>query len=154
MNEKWFNYAISLTVLMLMVNAFITIAATQPSADGTYNLFLSNMMTGGTSLDSAKTNSDFTIQPCMGDSSTSPTQEQGCTPIKRTDGQTVGYNAFDALIMLGAGVEIIMLSLATIFSPIAPIFYVIATIVFTIKGIALAWLGTMAVRQIFFGRVF
>ena len=34
MNEKWFNYAIVLTIIMVGINAFLTIGATQTGLDG------------------------------------------------------------------------------------------------------------------------
>lgn len=155
MNEKWFSYAVSLSIMLIFINAFITIGASQQNPDGSYNLFLTGLENSNFSYQTTKDNSGFEIEATLGDSSQTPTNEQGYQPVKRTsDGQTAAFNAFDAIITMALGVELIMLTLAVIFFPVAPIFYAIAGFAFFIKAIAAAWLGSMVVRQIFFGRNF
>lgn len=153
MNEKWFNYAVAMTILMIFVNAFITIGASQLNADGSSNLYLVNNVNNAFSYSNQKSNSTFYIGTSTGDSSQSPTNEQGFTPIKRSiDDNPVGFNGFDAAITMALGVEMLMLTLSTIFSPVAPLFLAFAAIAFLIKAIAIAWLGSILVRSIF-GRV-
>ncbi len=153
MNEKWFNYAISLTIVMILVNAFITIGASQPNADGTSNLYLLNNVNNAFSYSNQKSDSNFYLDPPTSDSSQSPTNEQGFTPIKRSiDDNPVGFNGFDAAITMALGIEMIMLTLSQIFLPVAPLFLAFAAIAFFIKAIAVAWLGSIVLRTIF-GRV-
>ena len=153
MNEKWFNYAISLTIMMIFVNAFITIGASQLNADGSSNLFLMNSTNNALTYEQQKQNSGFNIAPNSSDSSQSATTEQGFTPITRTtDSAPVGLNALSALTTMAIGIELVMLQLAQIFWPVAALFYSIAGVAFLIKAIAAAWLGSIAVRAIF-GRV-
>lgn len=153
MNEKWFNYAVALTIMMIMVNAFITIGASQPNADGSGNIYLINNVNNAFNYSSQKDNSNFYIEAPTSDSSQSPTNEQGFTPIKRSiDDNPVGFNGFDAAVTMALGVEMVMLTLATIFSPVGALFLAFAAIAFLIKAIAIAWIGSLIVRAIF-GRV-
>ena len=154
MNEKWFAYAISLSIMLIFINAFITMGAGLLDSDGNQISLLSNSTNNSYSYDSLKAGSNFSISGVSGDSSQSPTTEQGYQPVKRTDGDSASMNSFDIIINLGFGVEIIMLQLALIFNPVAAIFYAIAGFVFFIKTVALTWLASIVVRQIFFGRVF
>jgi len=155
MNEKWFAYAVSLSIMLIFINAFITIGASQQNPDGSYNVFLTGLENSNYSYQTTKSNSSFGIEATLGDSSQTPTNEQGYQPVKRTsDGKTTAFNAFDTIISMALGVELIMLTLTIIFPPVAPIFYAIAAFAFFVKAIAAAWLGSMVVRQIFFGRNF
>ena len=153
MNEKWFNYAISLTIVMILVNAFITIGATQPNADGSSNLYLVNNVNNAFSYSNQSESGDFYLESPSTDSSQSPTNEQGFTPVKRTiDDNPVGFTGFDAALTMTLGVELVMLTLAAIFVPVAPLFLAFTAIAFFIKAIAIAWLGSLVIRAIF-GRV-
>jgi len=153
LNEKWFNYAVTLTIIMILVNAFITIGASQPNSDGSSNLYLTSNVNNAFSYTNQRADSNFYIQAPTTDSSQSPTNEQGFTPIKRgIDNNPVGFNGFDAAVTMALGVEMVMLTLAAIFSPVAPLFLAFAAIAFFIKAIAIAWLGSILLRTIF-GRV-
>jgi hypothetical protein len=150
LNEKWFNYAIALTIVMIFVNAFISIGASQPNADGTSNLYLVNNVNNAFSYANQKSDSNFYTSIETGDSSQSPLSEQGFTPIKRgIDANPVGFNGFDAAVTMALGIELVMLSLAAIFGPIAPLFFAFAALAFFIKAIAVAWLGSLFIRAIF-----
>lgn len=153
MNEKWFNYAISLSIIMLFANAFITIGASQLSADGTQNT-LFNASSQSDYLNQ-KNQSSFYVQPSTASSSSAPTQEQGITYIKRTsDNKNYNFQAIDYVVNMAVGVEVVMLQLSNIFPIVAPIFFAFAALAFLIKGVAVAWLATMAARQLFTGRFF
>jgi len=153
MNEKWFNYAIALTIVMIFVNAFITMGAAQPNQNGVYSSLLMGNQNDSLTYSTMKTNSEFSLNARTTDTSQSPTEEQGFTPVTRTiDDNPVGFNSFDAAITMTLGVELVMLTLANIFSPVAPIFLGLTAIVFFIKAIAIAWLGSIAIRSIF-GRI-
>lgn len=151
MNEKWFNYAISLTIMMIFVNAFITIGASQLNADGSSNLFLMNSTNNALTYSNQKSNSDFYTTDCSNgtNSSQSPTDAQGCVPIKRTiDDNPVSFNSFDAAVIMVFGIELVMTQLSQIFWPVAPLFMGIAAIAFFIKSIAMAWLSSIVIRAI------
>jgi hypothetical protein len=149
LNEKWFNYGVALTILMIFVNAFITVGATQQNADGSYNLYLLNSQNSSLSYQQQKTNSDFDFNSAYYNSSTSPTNEQGFTPVLRTtDSTPTGLNAFDVAVIMAIGVELVMLTLANIFWPVAALFYAIASVAFLIKAIMVAYLGSVLVRSI------
>lgn len=138
---------------MILVNSFITIGASQPNADGSSNLYLLNNVNNAFSYTNQSQNSTFYIDAPTSDSSQSPTNEQGFTPIKRSiDDNPVGFNGFDAAVTMALGIEMVMLTLASIFSPVAPLFLAFAAIAFFIKAIAVAWLGSLVLRTIF-GRV-
>lgn len=155
MNEKWFAYAVSLSIMLIFVNAFITIGASQLTDDGSSVIYLTNLTNSKYAYNTLKSDGDFEIDATTGASSQSPTTEQGYQPVKRTsDGKSSAFNSFDVVITMALGVELIMLTLALIFWPIAPIFYAIAGFAFFIKAVATAWLASIVVRQIFFGRVF
>ena len=155
MNEKWFAYAVSLSIMLIFINAFITIGASQLTDDGSSILYLTNLTNTTYAYNTLKDSGDFQISATAGSSSQSPTTEQGYQPVKRTsDGKSASFNAFDVVITMALGVELIMLTLAVIFWPVAPIFYAVAGFAFFIKAVATAWLASMVVRQIFFGRVF
>jgi hypothetical protein len=153
LNEKWFNYAIVLTVIMVFVNAFITVGAGQPNADGSLNLYLLNSTNNTLSYNSLKNSSDFDFNSAYYDSSSSPTNEQGLTPVTRpSDSVPVGLNAFDAAVTMAVGVELVMLTLAAIFWPVAALFYAVAGVAFFIKAIVVAYLGSILIRSIL-GRI-
>lgn len=153
MNEKWFNYAIALTIVMILVNSFITIGASQPNADGSSILYLVNNVNNAFSYSEQKSSGDFYVQSPSGESSQTPVSEQEFTPIKRTiDDNPVGFNGFDAAVTMALGVEMVMLTLSQIFTPVAPLFLAFAAIAFFIKAIAVAWLGSLVIRSIF-GRI-
>lgn len=138
---------------MIFVNAFITIGATQPNADGSSNLYLINNVNNNFSYSNQKTDSNFYVTAPTTDSSQSPTNEQGFIPIKRTiDDNPVGFNGFDAAITMALGVEMVMLTLSEIFAPIGALFLAFAAVAFFIKAIAVAWLGSLVIRAIF-GRI-
>jgi hypothetical protein len=149
LNEKWFNYAMTLTIIMIFVNAFITIGASQPNADGTYNLYLINSQNNAFSYQQQKNFGGFDVNSAYYDSSTSPTNEQGFTPVLReSDSAPVGLNAFDAAVTMALGIEMLMLTLANIFWPVAALFYAIAALAFFVKAIVVAYLGSVLVRSI------
>jgi hypothetical protein len=154
MNEKWFAYAISLTILMIFTNAFITIGASQPNADGTYNVYLLNSMNSKLDYGQVKSDSNLSFEACSLDSSQPSTTEQGCQPFKRNDGSPASFNAFDSLTLMTVGIEVVMLNLAAIFSPVAPLFWAVAAVAFFIKIVAMAWLTSIVLRQILTGRLF
>ena len=150
MNEKWFNYAVVLTIMMILVNAFIAIGASQLNADGSSNLYLTSNVNNAFSYTNQKADSNFYVLGPTSDSSQSPTNEQGFTPIKRSiDDNPVGFNGFNAAVTMALGVELVMLTLAGIFYPVAPLFLAFAAIAFFIKAIAIAWLGSLVIRAIF-----
>lgn len=149
MDVKWFNYAVSLTILMIMVNAFITIGSAQPNAQGKLNLFLLNNSNDAFSYSNQKTNSSFYIESAINSSSQSPTNEQNFAPIKRSiDDSPVGFEGFDAAVTMAFGLELVMLSLAGVFVVVAPLFWGIAAIAFLIKSVVIAWLGSLVIRSI------
>jgi len=153
LNEKWFNYAVVLTIMMILVNAFIAIGASQLNADGSSNLYLTSNVNNAFSYSNQKADSNFYVEAPTTDSSQTPTNEQGFTPIKRgIDDNPVGFTSFNAGIMMALGVELVMLTLAGIFYPVAPLFLAFAAIAFFIKAIAIAWLGSVLLRPIL-GRV-
>jgi hypothetical protein len=138
---------------MILVNAFITIGASQPNADGSSNLYLLNNVNNAFSYSNQQASSSFYVESPSTDSSQTPVTEQGFTPGKRSiDDNPVGFNGFDAAVTMALGVEMVMLTLSQIFTPVAPLFLAFAAIAFFIKAIAIAWLGSLAIRAIF-GRI-
>lgn len=138
---------------MILVNAFITIGATQPNADGSSNLYLLNNVNNAFSYSQQESSSEFYVESPSGESSQTPVSEQEFTPIKRTiDDNPVGFNGFDAAVTMALGVEMVMLTLSQIFAPVAPLFLAFAAIAFFIKAVAVAWLGSLVIRSIF-GRI-
>jgi hypothetical protein len=154
MNEKWFAYTVSLTIMMIFINSFILMGSGLLDTSGNSISLFANSSSSQYNYQTVKNTSSFGIDALTGSSSQSPTNEQGYNPVTRTDGQTAAFNAFDIVTNIGVGIEKIMLQLAIIFPPAAPLFLGIAAFAFFIKVVAVSWLASIVVRQLFFGRVF
>ncbi|HNV62441.1 MAG TPA: hypothetical protein PKN54_05760 [Candidatus Cloacimonas acidaminovorans] len=156
MNEKWFAYAISLSIMLIFINSFVTMGAGLVDANGNGIGLLQSSTNNQYSYDTLKSSSNYGINVPANDSSQSPTSEQGYTPItSATDtSKSKALDSIGIIVNLGVGFELLMGKLATIFPPVAPLFWSVAGFAFFIKLVALTWLASIVVRQLFFGRVF
>lgn len=149
MNDKWINYAIILTIVMFFVNGFILMAATQPNADNQFSAILFGSSSSGLGYENIKDNyGEYTVTG-SGVSSQSPTNEEGYTPIKNSEGQPAGLDILSAVSLGIAGLELVLLQLASIFYPVAPLFYAIITAAILIKSAVVWYLASVLVRALF-----
>lgn len=159
MNDRWFNFAIAITIFTIMANGFLLMASLQPDQNGHYNPLFEEMSNSKLTYSQIKVSSNVNIgqgSGSNGDSSTTPTSEQGFTPITNTNtGNPVGLNMLDYAFIGAVGFESIMYKLASVFminGVLNPIFLALAGIGFFSKTILIAYLGSVLLRPIF-GRV-
>ena len=148
MNEKWMNYGIIITLLMLFTNAFILVAASQPDQNNQFSAVLFGATNNNMEYSNISTDYSYTYSE-SGDSSQTPTNEQGFTPITNTStGTPAGLDALSIVLLGSIGLELQLIQLALIFPFISPIFYAIISFALIIKAIVVAYLGSVLVRAI------
>lgn len=153
MNEKWFNYAIVLTIIMFGINAFLTIGATQTGLNGQPIPLLSGLQNNNLSYSKVKTDSNYQLGVQIdGTSSQTPTNDQGKIAFTTPGGLPGGFGALNMVVIMTFGVELIMLELANIFVVIAPLFWAIAAVAFALNTLVYAYLATLIARA-FWGLV-
>jgi hypothetical protein len=149
MNDKWINYAIILTIVMFFVNGFILMAAAQPNNNNEFNIILFGSSSSSLSYSNIKdVYGEYSISD-SGASSQSPTNEEGYTPIQNSEDQPAGLDVLSAVSIGVAGLELVLLQLANIFYPIAPLFYAIITAAILIKSAVVWYLASVLVRALF-----
>lgn len=135
---------------MIFVNAFITVGASMVDDTGKSIIYLTNP-NEKLNYEYQKQHAEFYMTDCSNsqNSSTAPADSQGCIPIKSTETDLpMSFEAVSMLPLMAAGVQIIMLNLATIFWPVAPILWAIAAVCTLIQLIAVAWVSSLLIRGI------
>lgn len=152
MNDRWFNFAMSVTIITMLIGGFIGMAGMQPDAQGNKIPLFSGMDNTALSYSNVKSNSNFNVGVNIssnGDSSSSPTSDQGFTPVTTSTGDIFAWKTlFDLVVNTAAGFELLMLKLAGIFTYISPLFVALAGIGFLAKIIMIMWASSVVLRPL------
>jgi hypothetical protein len=147
MNDKWFNIGMIIILTSLVANGFVFILTEFPNSttyDGLYRGDLSYASIKGSYAESVNTGANINTTATNYDGS-------GFTPIL-LGGVAAGLGGATLLIKAVFGLEVLLLTLANIFTIFATLIYTIIVVMFAVKIIVLAYLGSVLIRLIFGGR--
>lgn len=156
MNDRWFNFAMALAVITILINGFLLMAAAQPNQNNQYSALFNDLGNNKLNYTSQKTNSTYLIgqnDSMVSNSSASPTSDQGFTPVTDASLNPFAFTKMlDIASVAALGFEMLMLKLAGIFIVAAPLFLALAAMGFLSKTILIAWLTSVVLRPLL-GRV-
>ena len=157
MNDKWFNMAMIIVLTSLVANAFIFMLIAIPGGSQFATLYqntLSYSQTPNTDTNSI----NYKYNPKVADQNiiapgASDSTGTGFTPITTIAGDPFGLAPLTLIATAFVGLEILLLSLANIFTMFAGIFILFALLAFTVKAIVVAYFASILIRSIFGGRI-
>ncbi len=143
MNDKWFNIAMIILFTSLVANGFVLMLVSFPNGSTYSGLYQAD-------ADYATFKHDYNVQ-VSGDKITSATNDT-YTPLTLLTGDPFGLAPLNMLITAFVGLELLLLTLASIFSMFSIILYTIVLVMFAVKAIMIAYFASMLIRFIFGGR--
>jgi hypothetical protein len=147
MNDKWFNIGMIIILTSLVANGFVFMLTEFPNSttyDGLYKADLGYASIKGSYAESVNTGANINTTATNYDGS-------GFIPIL-LGGVAAGLSGATLLIKAVFGLEVLLLTLANIFTIFATLIYTIIVVMVAVKVIVLAYLGSVLIRLIFGGR--
>ncbi|OQB40578.1 MAG: hypothetical protein BWY04_01283 [candidate division CPR1 bacterium ADurb.Bin160] len=147
MNDKWFNISVIIILASILANGLVFMITDFPGGNSFNNLHSTDLDYSAT-----KTNYAETINTEASINSTATNYDgSGFIPIL-LGGLAAGLVGVTMVIKAVAGLEVLMLKIATIFTMFSVVIYTLVAIMFIVKAIAIGYLGSILVRLIFGGR--
>lgn len=147
MNDKWFNISVIIILASILANGLVFMITDFPGGNSFNNLYSTDL-----DYSSIKTNYAETINTEASINSTATNYDgSGFIPIL-LGGLAAGLVGVTMVIKAVAGLEVLMLKIATIFTMFSVVIYTLVAIMFIVKAIAIGYLGSILVRLIFGGR--
>ena len=147
MNDKWFNISVIIILASILANGLVFMITDFPGGSSFDNLHSTDLDYSAT-----KTNYAETINTEASINSTATNYDgSGFIPIL-LGGWAAGLVGVTMVIKAVAGLEVLMLKIATIFTMFSVVIYTLVAIMFIVKAIAIGYLGSILVRLIFGGR--
>jgi hypothetical protein len=152
MNDKWFNIGMILILTSIVANGFILMLVGFPNSSSgginMGNLYRSDMNYG--QMGSAY-NPVINEQANISDTASS-SDGSGFTPITLLSNIAYGLTPLYVLIMGLIGLELLLITLASIFTVFSIVIYTIVGVMLMIKFIIIAYFASILVRLLFGGR--
>lgn len=147
MNDKWFNISVIIILASILANGLVFMITDFPGGNSFNNLHSTDL-----GYFSTKTNYAETINTEASINSTATNYDgSGFIPIL-LGGLAAGLVGVTMIIKAVAGLEVLMLKIATIFTMFSVVIYTLVAIMFIVKAIAIGYLGSILIRLIFGGR--
>ena len=147
MNEKWFNIGMIIILTSLVANGLVFMLTEFPNSTTYSSLYKSELgyaSIKGSYAESVNTGANINTTATNYDGS-------GFIPIL-LGGVAAGLSGATLLIKAVFGLEVLLLTLANIFTIFATLIYTIIVVMVAVKVIVLAYLGSVLIRLIFGGR--
>lgn len=147
MNDKWFNIGMIIILTSLVANGFVFMLTSFPGGNAFTGFYDSDL-----SYTNINTDLNVSVNEGANINNTATNYDgSGFIPIL-IGGIAAGLASVTLIIMAVAGLELLLLNLAGIFTMFSPLLYMIVAVMIVVKAIVIAYLGSALIRLIFGGR--
>jgi hypothetical protein len=148
MNDKWFNIAMIIVMTSLVANGFVLMLTSFPNGNQFNGLHRSEL-----DYENIKSKYDPSINTNtpIGTSATNY-DGSGFNPITTATNDPFGLSGLFIIIQAVVGLELLLLTLASVFSLFSVLFYMIILLMLAVKIVVVAYFASILIRLIFGGR--